>query len=430
MILSLACSAPVQVYLVPAPRELQILGSGGTTDEPELISAETGLGPEGYVLEVGRRSASITAEGPAGLFYGQQTLSQLEQRPRVLIRDEPLYSWRGSMIDVARHFFTVEELKGHIDLMALHKLNRLHLHLTDDQGWRLQILSWPQLTTVGGSTEVGGGPGGFYTQEDYRELVAYAAERFITVVPEVDMPGHCNAALASYGELNPSGQPTELYTGTDVGFSSLWLGDETTLRFVEEVLTEVAGLTPGPWVHVGADEAHETDPQEYKAFLQAVQPTLSGLDKTLVGWDEVASAELPEPYVLQWWRSEDNALDGASQGASIIASPAEHAYLDMAYDGSSDLGGFWAGFTDLEDAYTWDVVPAGVPPEAVLGLEAPLWSELPETWEEVEYLVWPRLAGHAELAWTGSRGWEDYRPRLEAHLQRLDALGVAYADEL
>jgi hexosaminidase len=426
VILLLACAAPPEVYLVPQPVLVEVESSGGSTTEPELVTATTGLGPEGYILDVERKTVRITAEGPAGHFYGQQTLTQLGHTPpRLHIEDAPLYSWRGSMIDVARHFFSVDDLKDHVELMALHKLNRLHLHLTDDQGWRLEILSWPLLTEIGGSTQVGGGDGGFYTQDEYRDLVAFAAERFITVVPEVDMPGHCNAALASYGELNPSGQPTELYTGTNVGFSS-FMNDEGTLEFVDDVLGEVAGMTPGAWIHVGADEAHETSDEEYRAFLQAVQPMLTTRGKTLVGWDEVVAAELSEPFVLQWWRSAENAA--AAQ--QIIASPAEHAYLDMAYDEDSEVGAFWAGFTDLEDAYIWEVVPPGATSEQVVGLEAPLWTELPETWDEAEYLIWPRLAGHAELAWSGSQGWEDYSARLHHHLPRLDERDVAYADEI
>ena len=428
MILLLGCAAPPEVHLIPQPRTLDVQAAGGSTAQPELITGATGLGPEGYILDIERSAVRITAEGSAGHFYGQQTLTQLgDTPPRLHIEDAPLYPWRGSMIDVARHFFGVDDLKSHIELMALHKLNRLHLHLTDDQGWRLEILSWPLLTEVGGSTQVGGGPGGFYTQDEYRDLVAFAAERFITVVPEIDMPGHCNAALASYGELTPSGSPTELYTGTNVGFSTLMIGDEATLGFVDDVLGEVVALTPGAWVHLGADEAHETSDEDYRTFLQAVHPMLTGRGKTLVGWDEVARAGLTEPYVLQWWNNAENA---AAAAGPVISSPASHAYLDMAYDEDSRVGAFWAGFTDLEDAYTWEVVPPGVDADRVLGLEAPLWTELPETWDEAEYLLWPRLAGHAELAWSGSQGWDDYAARLEHHLSRLDERGVAYADEL
>ncbi len=468
---------PGQAALVPAPAELElaegswelsersrVVATGDAAPVAELLVAsladstgwqleraeagagrrdielllDTGLqqlGDEGYTLEVARGGVSIVAPTPAGLFYGTQTLRQLLPAlggpwtlPRLTITDTPRFPWRGYMLDVARHFFGVDEVKRIIDQLALHKLNRLHLHLTDDQGWRIEILSWPALTTVGGSTEVGGGPGGFYTQQEYAELVAYAAARHVTVVPELDMPGHCNAALASYGELNPDGQPTELYTGTSVGFSSLQVGDPVTETFVRDVLGEVAALTPGAWLHVGGDETAATSEEDYASFLHWVQGVVHELGKTMIGWDEVGQVALGAPLVVQHWRHEEHVVAAAERGAQVLSSPAEHAYLDMMYDGDSEVGAFWAGFTTLQDAYRWDPVPEGLDEGQVLGVEGPLWTETVATREHLDYLTWPRLAALAELGWSpeAALSWESFRERMAVHGERLEALGVAF----
>jgi len=408
-----------------------------------LDASQTDLGDEGYRIEVDAEHATVTAATAAGVFYGCQTLRQLLPTdvespdfvhgvdwaiPMVAVEDQPRFAWRGYMLDVARHFFTAEEVMGLVDVAAHHKLNRLHLHLTDDQGWRIEIESWPDLTTIGGSTEVGGGEGGWYTQEDYTAIVEYAAARHVTVVPEIDMPGHCNAALASYGELNEDGQPTELYTGDSVGFSSLWLDGEITLQFVEDVLTEVADLTPGPYLHIGGDEAHETDPADYQAFIVDVQAIVADLDRTLVGWEEIGNAPLQAPVVAQYWYDEADALAAAGQGAGIIASPAQHAYLDMIYDLDSHVGTLWAGPSDVQDAYVWDPVVDGLSEADMAGVEAPLWTETVDLLDDVEFLTWPRLNGHAEIGWSPAEGrtWEEYRVRLAHHGGRMEHWGLEY----
>lgn len=398
------------------------------------LAEGAGIAAEGYELTIDPSGVRLVASDAPGLFYGAQTLRQLLVEadgvwkwPRLTLTDAPRFEWRGVMLDIARHFFGLEELKRLVDLAAFHKLNRLHLHLTDDQGWRLEIESWPNLTTIGGSTQVGGGPGGFLTRADYRELVEHAEARFITVVPEIDIPGHTNAALASYPELNESGEAPELYTGTSVGFSSLWTESEVTRRFVREVLAEVASLTPGPWLHVGGDEAHATSEEEYRAFMQWVQTEVTGLGKTLVGWEEVGAAELEAGYVAQSWLGSAKAQRAADAGAPLIVSPAGHAYLDMKYDAASPVGLSWVGFVSVERAYDWD--PEDLFPAAnILGVEAPLWTETVETREHLDFLMWPRLAGHAEIAWSprAGRSWDEYRPRLARHGQRLTQLGVGY----
>ena len=223
------------------------------------------LGQEGYQLSIDRKLISLTANTEEGVFRGIQTLRQLlpakvesstlQEGPWIIpggsIKDYPEYAYRGAMLDVARHFFSVEDVKHYIDLLAAYKMNVLHLHLTDDQGWRIEIKSWPDLTTIGGSTQVGGEKGGFYTQEQYSEIVKYAAERYITIVPEVDMPGHTNAALASYAGLNCDGKARELYTGTEVGFSTLCTDKEITYQFIDDIVREISAITPGPYFHIG-----------------------------------------------------------------------------------------------------------------------------------------------------------------------------------
>jgi hexosaminidase len=350
--------------------------------------------------------------------------------PRVRIEDSPRYGWRGLSLDVARHFFGPEEIRRVIDLLAFHKLNRLHLHLTDDQGWRLEIQSWPNLTQIGGSTQVGGGPGGFYTQAQFRELVGYAAERFVSIVPEIDMPGHTNAALSAYPELNPDGVAPPAYTGTEVGFSSLWLGSEITARFVADVLGEVAALTPGAFIHIGGDEAHNATEADYRAFIELAQSTVSSLGKTLVGWCEVVQAPIAPGSVAQYWHPDACGDLSAvnAQDLQVVVSPADRAYLDMKYDEETPLGLDWAGLVDVERAYDWNPEIGGVSAERVLGVEAALWTETIITRDHMDLMMFPRLAGHAEIGWSAQerREFEEYRVRLALHGRRLSALGVAF----
>jgi hexosaminidase len=397
------------------------------------------LGDEGYELTVVPGSVRLVARAPAGLFHGVQTIRQLvlaggPRIPAVTIRDRPRFAWRGAMLDVARHFVPVRGVERFIDLMALYKLNRLHLHLSDDQGWRLAIDSWPRLAQHGGSTQVGGGKGGFYTQRQYSAIVAYAAARYIEIVPEIDMPGHVHAALSSYPELACDGKPSPLYTGIDVGFSSLCIGKPLTYSFVDDVVGELARLTPGPWIHIGGDEASATKPAEYVRFVRRVQQIVERHGKRMIGWEEVGRAKLDPGAVVQHWNVDraKGALSAraVAQGAMVIMSPADKAYLDMKYDASTALGLQWAGYSSVRDAYSWEptrVVP-GVGAADVLGVEAPLWSETVRTVADAEYLAFPRLIGIAEIGWSPARGrtWSEYRLRLAAQAPLLAGLGVNF----
>ncbi|MFE9773022.1 beta-N-acetylhexosaminidase [Streptomyces sp. NPDC005931] len=422
-------------------------GRGGI----RLRLAQGPFGAEGYRLTSGPSGVTITAARPAGLFHGVQTLRQLlppavekdsvQPGPWLIaggtVVDSPRYGWRGAMLDVARHFFTVDEVKRYIDRIALYKLNKLHLHLSDDQGWRIAVDSWPRLATHGGSTEVGGGPGGYYTKADYKEIVRYAASRHLEVVPEIDMPGHTNAALASYAELNCDGVAPPLYTGIEVGFSSLCVGKEITYDFVDDVVRELAALTPGRYLHIGGDEAHSTPHQDFVKFMDRVQPIVAEYGKTVVGWHQLTGADPAKGALAQYWgldrtseREKEQVAEAARAGTGLILSPADRAYLDMKYDRSTPLGLSWAGYVEVRRSYDWDpgAYLPGVPASAVRGVEAPLWTETLENSAHLEYMAFPRLPGIAELGWSpaATHDWEDYRRRLAAQAPRWDALGIGY----
>jgi hexosaminidase len=396
------------------------------------------------MLTVAPDGISLVAHHPAGLFHGVQTLRQLLPAaiegvapaagpwtiPAVRITDRPRFAWRGAMLDVTRHFFGKADVERFVDLLAYYKMNRLHLHLSDDQGWRIAIDAWPQLTAVGGASQVGGATGAFYfTKADYAELVAYAADRYITVVPEIDMPGHTNAALASYAELNCDGTARSPYTGTEVGFSSLCMQKDVTRAFITDVVRELAAATPGPYLHVGGDEARSTDPADYTRFMEDVQQIVASFGKQPIGWEELATTHLQPTAIVQQWHGGMTAR-AIAQGAKVILSPANRIYLDMKYNPRTPLGLTWAGTTDVGAAYDWDpaTLLPGLRESDILGVEAPLWTETITQLTDIEYMAMPRLAGVAEIGWTpqARRRWDEYRRRLSAHAAHLQAMGVGF----
>jgi len=333
------------------------------------------------------------------------------------------------MLDVARHFFSVDEVKKFIDMLAYYKYNVLHLHLTDDQGWRIEIKSWPLLTEVGGSTEVGGEAGGFYTQEDYKELVAYAAVRHITIVPEVDMPGHTNAASVSYPIFNGTGKKPELYEGTRVGQSTFATRKDTLYSFLDDVIGEIAAITPGPYFHIGGDESWVTKKNDYIYFIEKVEKIVMKHNKRMIGWDEIGQADIHSSSISQFWRHTDYAQNAIKKGMKVIMSPAKKAYLDMQYDTLSKHGLHWAAYIPTDTAYNWNPETyEGIPLENILGVEAPLWSETISDIDELEYLAFPRAIGYSELSWTPkeNRNWEDYKVRLANQAPFLDRMDVKY----
>ena len=422
-------------------------GGGGI----QLRLGDSKLGAEGYRLVSGRSGVTITARETAGLFHGVQTLRQLlpaavekksvQPGPWLVaggtIKDTPRYGYRGAMLDVSRHFFTVGQVKRYIDELALYKVNTLHLHLSDDQGWRIAIDSWPRLATYGGSTQVGGGQGGSYTKAQYKEIVRYASSRYLEVVPEIDMPGHTNAALASYDRLNCDGVAPPLYTGTDVGFSSLCVNKTVTYDFVDDVIRELAALTPGRYLHIGGDEAHSTSHADYVKFMDRVQPIVAKYGKKVIGWHQLTGATPAKGAIAQYWGLDDTSAEekaqvakAAQNGTGLVLSPADRLYLDMKYTADTPLGQDWAGLVEVKRSYDWNpgnYLP-GAPSSAIRGVEAPLWTETIVTSADIDYMAFPRLPGAAELGWSpaSTHDWDTYKVRLAAQGPRWDALGIGY----
>jgi hexosaminidase len=421
-------------------------GVGGTV-ALLLSGAPASVGSQGYQLTATATNVVIRANAAAGLFAGVQTLLQLLPAAAVgstvtagpwtvpggTIVDYPRFGYRGAMLDVARHFFTVAQVERYIDEIARYKINYLHLHLSDDQGWRLAVNGWPNLAVYGGSTAVGGGPGGYYTQADYTTITAYAASRYITVVPEIDMPGHTNAALASYASLNCSGVAPHLYTGTKVGFSSLCVPLELTYTFIDQVIGELAALTPGRYIHIGGDEASSTTAADYATFIGQVQPIVAAHGKTVVGWHDIAKTPLLPSTVAQFWDTTTATAPLASAvatGTKVVMSPANHAYLDMKYTRKTKLGQTWAGLIEVNTAYGWNpgAYVTGVGETSVLGVEAPLWTETIVTSADIDQMAFPRLPAIAELGWSpwSTHDVAAFDARLGAQGPRWKLLGINY----
>lgn len=400
-------------------------------------------GEEAYELNITQDSLILSSSHASGLFRGIQTVRQIIPEksndtittyktwpiPTGKINDKPQFEYRGTMLDVSRHFFSVEDVKKHIDLLAYYKYNYLHLHLSDDQGWRIEIKSWPLLTKIGGSTEVGGGLGGFYTQEDYVDIVNYAAKHYITIVPEIDMPGHTNAASVSYPKLNGNGKTPKLYTGMRVGMSTFDTRKDEVYTFIDDVVQEISAITPGPYFHIGGDESHVTKKEDYNYFVEKVEKIVQKHGKQMIGWDEIATADVSSSSISQFWSRKENALLAVEKNMKIILSPAKKAYLDMKYDKESKHGLTWAGEIPVDTAYIWTPeIYEDIPIKNILGIEAPLWSETITNLDELQYLAFPRAIGYAELGWSTreNRNWEDYKKRLANQTAFLNRFNVKY----
>ena len=403
---------------------------------------------EGYNLEIKTNRIIIKGKTREGIYRGWQSLIQIIELlknsdnpnyiPTGQIIDEPEYGYRGTMLDVARHFFTLEEVKRQIDLISYYKINYLHLHLSDDQGWRIEIKSWPKLTEKGSLTEVGGAIGGFFTQEEYKEIVSYAASKYITIVPEIDIPGHTNSALASYEKLNCDGKLRELYTGTNVGFSTL-CNNEYSYQFIDDVIREISSISPGPYFHIGGDETYATKKKDYKEFIYRTTKIVKKYNKSIIGWDDINVADIPPNTTLQFWNYSpkrpdnegfNNILNGLKKDPKVLLSPAGLMYLDMKYDSLTKLGLTWAGVIDVKKGYDWSVEKLfpEIPNDKIIGLEAPLWTETATNSSDLEFLTLPRLPGYAEIGWTKSslRNWIDYKDRLANHSSIWISKGTNY----
>ena len=404
--------------------------------DPDLLE-----GDEAYRLVVTPQRVEAVARSTEGLTHAVAPLRQLLQQnpdgswraPGVHVEDAPRFAWRGLSVDVARHFLPLDTLKVVVGVMAHYKLNMLHLHLTDDQGWRLHVPSRPHLVRKSSGTSVGGDPGGYYTPSDFSELVQYAAMRGITVVPEIDVPGHVNAATHAYGELTPDGVPTEVYTGIDVGFSRLYADLPATSEFLRDVFTDVAELTRGPYVHIGGDEVLTMEPDEYARLVAQAAAAVRASGKQVVGWQEIATTPLERGTVVQYW---DTRVDpapfvaAARAGAKLLMSPGSKAYLDMKYDATTELGLDWAGHIELRDAYEWEPTALidGVPAEAVIGVEAAVWTETIRDLDALTSMLLPRLAAVAEVAWTSPerRSWDEFRTRVAHHSELWNRIGLRW----
>ncbi|NUS07761.1 MAG: beta-N-acetylhexosaminidase [Nonomuraea sp.] len=434
------------------------------------------LPPDAYRLTVTPDGVALDAGSAAGAFYGAQTLRQLLppaayrrasdgvplELPAVHVEDRPRFAWRGAILDVARHFMTKADVLRFIDLMALHKLNVLHLHLTDDQGWRIEIKRYPRLTEIGSwreESQVGwmgemdGRPhGGFYTQDDLREIVAYAARRHISVVPEIDLPGHTQSAIAAYPELGNLDTPLGVGTTWGVGHNVLNVED-ATITFFKNVFDEVLELFPSPYVCVGGDECPKDqwraspaasrriaelglrDEEELQSwFIHQFDEYLTERGRRLVGWDEILEGGLAPGAVVASWRADLGAVAAARAGHDVINCSNTAVYLDYRQSERDDEPMPFRTVLTLVEVYAFEPVPPelrGDPAaERVLGAQCGIWTELIDSTRHVDYMVFPRLAAFAETVWSGpERDLADFRRRLAAHLPRLDAIGVEYRRE-
>jgi hexosaminidase len=435
-----------------------------------LIAHRPDLGDEGYDLMVRKESVLITAATPAGVFYGVQSLRQLlpveiESKtkadgvewsvPRVTIEDVPRYKWRGLMLDVGRHFRDVAYVKRFLDLMALHKLNTFHWHLTEDQGWRIEIKKYPKLTEIGAWRDDGHGGkyGGFYTQEQIRDVVAYAAARHITVVPEIELPGHSLAALASYPELGCTPGPYQVGTKWGIYKEVYCPGKEHTFEFLQDVLNEVTDLFPGEFFHIGGDECKKdawkkcpdcqarmkaeglNNEEELQSYvIKRVSKTLAAKNKRLIGWDEILEGGLAPGAAVMSWHGAKPAITAAKAGHDVVMTPTSNCYLDYYQSKAKGQPKAIGGFLPIEKVYALDPTPKDLSADEaahVLGAQGNLWSEYFDSDRQVDYMAFPRACALAELCWTpqDQRKFNDFSNRLTTHLKRLDALSVNYFKE-
>jgi len=460
----------------------------GIADDGDIVfSTQSDLSSEAYVLEVQANRIEIKAASEAGFFYALQSLKQLlptafygnelqvDKRwgiPVTRIEDAPAFAWRGFMLDVSRHFFTVDQVKEVLDIVAAQKLNRFHWHLTDDQGWRIEIKSYPKLTEIGAwrvdhnntdenISDWWGRPvqkegekatyGGFYTQEELKEIIAYAKERHIEVIPEIDMPGHAQAAVASYPEIGAANAAKYVATGGAYQNNTLNPGKEETYIFAEKVLNEVMDLFPFEYVHIGGDECNKSQwkvdkdaQQKMRAeglkneeelqsyFIERLEKIINQRNKIMIGWDEILEGGLAPNATVMSWRGEEGGLKSVKMGHEVIMTPSNYCYIDLK-QGHDDLEPN-LGYSRLllSKAYSYQVIPNELSEEQgklIKGVQANLWTESISDWSKLTYMTFPRLYAIAETAWTPyeQKDWEDFTDRLQVEMERLDAQGIRYA---
>lgn len=428
---------------------------------PIVLRRTSGLKGEAYRLHVTPSGIEINASSDAGLFYGAITLWQLSsQHPSpaapveiaaIDVADAPRFSWRGVLLDSARHFQKPQAIKQFIDAMALHKLNVLQWHLTDDQGWRLEIKKYPRLTKIGAwrKNKREGRYGGFYTQTQVREIVAYAAARHITVVPEIEMPGHASAAIAAYPRLASIKHPPRGVSGDWGVFPNLYNVDDSTFAFLENVLSDVMTLFPSPYIHIGGDEAPkgqwDASPNVQKRMAALGVPNTKALQgyftarigrflethgRRLIGWDEILEGGPPASAAITSWRTVESANEAAENGHDVVLSPAPQLYLDhcqITRQGESTCRG---GDITSRDVYAFDPDPSGALSQHLIGMQANIWTEHLPTADAVSYAAFPRLAAFSEIAWSprSAHNWENFVTRLPAQIERYKALGIVHSE--
>ena len=434
---------------------------------------------EGYILTVTPEKIIIQAKSAVGLFYAVQTLRQLmpveveNQKvieginlivPACYIKDEPRFVYRGMHLDVGRHMFPVEYIKRYIDMIAMHKMNTFHWHLTEDQGWRIEIKKYPKLTEIGAfrNETIVGHPrkkpyvfdgkryGGFYTQDEVKEIVAYAASKFVTIIPEIEMPGHAMGALAAYPELSCTGGPFEVFTRWGVVDDVYCAGKEETFNFLQDVLSEVIGLFPGKYIHIGGDECPKArwekcplcqkrmkeeglkDEHELQSyFIQRIEKFLSSKGRKLIGWDEILEGGLAPEATVMSWRGTSGGIAAAKQKHDVIMTPDKYVYLNYYQCEPEGQPLAIGGYLPLERVYSYNPMPSELTPEEqkyILGIQGNVWTEYISTPEHMEYMAFPRAFAIAETGWTPDRlkDFDDFLSRLEILKKRYDAIGINY----
>ncbi|MBI9015765.1 MAG: family 20 glycosylhydrolase [Phycisphaerae bacterium] len=450
--------------------------SGGMIILAVTKKPKTDIGDEGYFLSTTPFGVAISAKTAQGVFYGCQTLRQLlpaeiESKtkvknikwtvPPVRIQDQPRFGYRGMHLDVARHFEDAASVKKYIDYLAMHKMNRFHWHLTEDQGWRIEIKKYPKLTEISAwrdQTVIGKNTGkydgkkhgGFYTQDEIRDVVKYAAERYVTVIPEIELPGHSLAALAAYPELGCTGGPYKVAQTWGVFKEVYCAGDEKTFEFLQDVLTEVIDLFPGTYIHIGGDECpkaswkvcpkcqkrikdeglhNEHELQSY--FIKRIEKFLNSKGRKIIGWDEILEGGLAPEATVMSWRGEAGGIAAAKEGHDVIMTPNSHCYFDHYQGTPANEPLAIGGFLPLEKVYSYEPIPAVLNAQQakhILGAQANIWTEYIPNFAQVEYMLLPRACALAEVVWSKkeNKNYEDFSKRLAYHLSRLDYIGANY----
>ena len=451
------------------------------SSKPIHLSVDKSISnPEGYRLTVTPEGIEIAGASEAGVFYGVQTLRKSIpavaegmniELPAVTINDYPRFAYRGMHLDVSRHFFPADSIKKYIDILALHNMNTLHWHLTDDQGWRIEIKKYPELTTIGSqrketvigrnSGEYDGKPyGGFYTQDEIRDVIAYAKERFVTIIPEIDLPGHQQAALAAYPDLGCTGGPYEVWTQWGISDDVICAGNDKAMQFLEDVLSEVIDLFPSEYIHIGGDECpkvrwktcpkcqarikaegikgdqkHSAEEYLQSYVISRMEKFVESKGRHIIGWDEILEGGLAPNATVMSWRGVDGGIEAAKQHHNVIMTPNTYLYFD--YYQSTDTENeplAIGGYLPLERVYSLEPT-AGIPDEYkkyVIGVQANLWAEYIPTFSQVEYMVMPRMAALAEVQWTdpSKKEYQSFLPRLVRMTKLYDRLGYNYAKNI